>query len=138
MKTKKPYIYAVLITVLLSACVPIQAPDPTPTQALLPTAPPIIEPTGDSPTTTDPMPGEVSGPEVVQLGDLTMEVYERIKIRPTDSYDFVTTFGPSSEILKTRRPLRDVFAQPFSPPPVNGHQLTAAEKIVDEKNARGR
>ncbi|MDD3473580.1 MAG: hypothetical protein PHS86_12415 [Syntrophaceae bacterium] len=131
MKTKKPYIYAVLITVLLSACAPIQDPDPTPTQALLPTALPIIEPTGDSPTTTDPMPGEVSGPEVVQLGDLTMEVYERIKIRATDSYDFVTTFGPSSEILKTRRPLRDVMHRPFSPPPLNGQQLKAVRQEID-------
>lgn len=131
MKTKKPYIYAVLITVLLSACAPIQDPDPTPTQALLPTALPIIEPTGDSPTTTDPMPGEVSGPEVVQLGDLTMEVYERIKIRPTDSYDFVTTFGPSSEILKTRRPLRDVMHRPFSPPPLNGQQLKTVRQEID-------
>ena len=120
-----------LTTLLLSACVPTQAPDTSPTQPILPTATPIIGPTSDSPMTTDPTPGEVSGPEVVQLGDLTMEVYERIKIRPTDSYDFITTSGPSSEILKTRRPLRDVMHRPSSPPPLNGQQLKAVRQEID-------
>ena len=133
MKTRKPYIYAVLITFLLSACVPIQAPDPTPSQPLLPTAAQVTELTTTDSAGSTPTPGEVTGPEVVQLGDLTMEVYELLANVPNDNGSFKTTSGPSNEILKTRRPLRDVFAQPFSPPPVNGHQLTAAEKIVDEK-----
>jgi hypothetical protein len=84
----------------------------------------VIEPT---PTLMEDTPG----PEVVQLGDLTMEVYERIKIRATDSYDFITTSGPSSEILKTRRPLRDVMHRPFSPPPLNGQQLKAVRQEID-------
>ena len=131
MKTRRLYMCVFLTTLLLSACVPTQAPDTSPTQPILPTATPIIGPTSDSPMTTDPTPGEVSGPEVVQLGDLTMEVYERIKIRPTDSYDFITTSGPSSEILKTRRPLRDVMHRPFSPPPLNGQQLKAVRQEID-------
>jgi hypothetical protein len=137
MKTRKPYIYAVLITVLLSACVPIQAPTSTTSQPPLPTVVQLTEPINTDPTTTEPTPDEVSGPEIVQLGDLTMEVYELLANVPNDNGSFKTTSGPSSEILKTRRPLRDVFAQPFSPPPVNGHQLTAAEKL-SMKNARGR
>jgi len=117
----------VLITLLLSACVPIQAPSPTPTQPILPTVPPITGLTDVRPTTTDPTPDEVSGPEVVQLGDLTMEIYERVLNAPNDDGIFSTTAGPSREILKTRRPLRDIFSQPFSPPPLNGRQLTAAQ-----------
>ncbi|MGD9819189.1 MAG: hypothetical protein AB7V04_10890, partial [Desulfomonilaceae bacterium] len=54
------------------------------------------------------------------------EIYERITKAPEDDGLFSTTAGPSREILKTRRPLRDIFSQPFSPPPINGRQLTAA------------
>jgi hypothetical protein len=131
MKTKSLFVCVVLATLLLSACIPIEAPDTAPTQHLLPTAAPIKEPTGDSPTTTYPTPGEVSGPEVVRLGDLTMEVYESILKAPSDDGSFATTAGPSNEILQTRRPLRDVFSQPFSPPPLNGQHLKAVRQEID-------
>lgn len=85
----------------------------------------------NNPTTTDLTPGDASGPEVVQLGDLTMEVYERILNTTGDDGNFATTAGPSGEILETRRPLRDVFSQPFSPPPLNGRQLTAEQHEND-------
>lgn len=120
MKTKNLCTCVVLTTLLLSACVPIQAPDPTPTQPLFPTAVTVTQPID-----TDPIYVEVNGPEVVQIGDLTMEIYERISKAPSDDGSFDTTAGPSSEILKTRRPLRDVLSQSFSPPPLNGRQLTA-------------
>jgi hypothetical protein len=87
---------------------------------------PVILPTATDSSTTYPTPGDANGPDVVQLGDLTMEIYERLLKAPNDDGSFTTTAGPSSEILKTRRPLRDVFSQPFSPPPLNGRQLTAA------------
>lgn len=126
MKTKNLYICAVLTTLLLSACVPIQAPGTTTTQPLLPTALPITEPTDAEPTTVRPTPTYTSGPEVFYFGDLTMEIYEKSMFQPNrDDGSFNTIAGPSSEILKTRRPLRDVFSQPFSPPPLNGRQLTA-------------
>lgn len=127
MKTKYLYNCVVLITLLLTDCVPIQAPDPTPSHPLLPTAVPVTEPTNSEPTTADPTPGEIIGPGFIQLGDLTMEIYERIMKAAGEDGSFTTTAGPSSEILKTRRPLRDVFSQPFSPPPLNGRQLTAAQ-----------
>ena len=78
MKTKYLYNCVVLITLLLTDCVPIQAPDPTPSHPLLPTAVPVTEPTNSEPTTADPTPGEIIGPGFIQLGDLTMEIYERI------------------------------------------------------------
>lgn len=133
MKTKKPYIIAVLSTILLSACVPIQALSPTTSQPPLPTVVQLTEPTNTDPTTAEPTQGEVIGPEVFQLGDLTMEVYELLAQAPTDDGSFKTTVGPSSEILITRRPLRDVMDQPFSPPPVNGRQLTAKEEFTEGK-----
>jgi hypothetical protein len=102
-----------------------------PSKPLSPTPEPITLPTETDTTTTYPTPDEVSGPEVVQLGDLTMEVYELLANIPNDNGSFKTTSGPSSEILKTRRPLRDVFAQPFSPPPVNGRQLKAVQQESD-------
>lgn len=126
MKIKNLYTCVVLITLLLTACVPIQAPAPTPSQPLTSTPMPVILPTATDSSTTYPTPGDANGPEVVQLGDLTMEIYERLLKAPNEDGSFTTTAGPSSEILKTRRPLRDVFSQPFSPPPLNGRQLTAA------------
>jgi len=129
MKIKNLYTCVVLITLLLSACVPIQAPAPTPSQPLTPTPMPVTLPTATVSSTNYPTPGEVNGPEVVQLGDLTMEIYEKSMFQPNrDDGSFNTTAGPSSEILKTRRPLRDVFSQPFSPPPLNGRQLTAVRQ----------
>ena len=133
MKTRHLFVCIVLVTLLLTACVPIQAPAPTPSQPLMPTPVPVILPTATDPSTNCPTPGAVSGPEVVQLGDLTMEIYERILKPPSDDGSFSTTAGPSSEILKTRRPLRDVFSQPFSPPPLNGRQLTAVQTESDGK-----
>jgi len=127
MKIKNLYTCVVLITLLLSACAPIQAPAPTPSQPLTPTPMPVTLPTATVSSTNYPTPGEVNGPEVVQLGDLTMEIYELILKAPTDDGSFSTTAGPSSEILKTRRPLRDIFSQPFSPPPLDGRQLTAEQ-----------
>jgi hypothetical protein len=94
---------------------------------------PVILPTATDSSTTYPTPGAANGPEVVQLGDLTMEIYERILKAPTDDGSFSTTAGPSSEILKTRQPLRDVFSQPFSPPPLNGRQLTSVQTESDGK-----
>ena len=127
MKTRKLSICVVLTTLLLSACIPIQAPSPNPPQPLAPTPLPVTLPTPTDSTTTYPTPGAVNGPEVVQLGDLTMEIYERVLKAPDDDGSFTTTAGPSREILKTRRPLRDIFSQPFSPPPLNGRQLTAEQ-----------
>ncbi len=60
-----------------------------------------------------------------------MEIYELILKAPRDDGSFATTAGPSSEILKTRRPLRDVFSQAFSPPPLNGRQLTGVQHEND-------
>ena len=127
MKIKFPYTSVILISLLLSACVPIQAPSPKPPEALAPTPMPVTLPTATDATTSYPTPGAVNGPEVVQLGDLTMEIYERMTKAPEDDGLFSTTAGPSREILKTRRPLRDIFSQPFSPPPLNGRQLTAEQ-----------
>ena len=127
MKIKFTYTSVILITLLLSACVPIQAPSPKPPEALAPTPMPVTLPTATDSTTSYPTPGDASGPEVVQLGDLTMEIYERITKAPEDDGLFSTTAGPSREILKTRRPLRDIFSQPFSPSPLNGRQLTAEQ-----------
>jgi|GEM_PF-712114 len=125
MKTKRLYLCIVLTTLLLFACIPSQAPGTTTTQTLLPTALPSTEPTKVEPTPVRTTPTFTSGPEVVQLGNLTMEIYEKSMFQPNrDDGSFNTTAGPSSEILKTRRPLRDVFSQPFSPPPLNGRQLT--------------
>src|SRR5690606_38923755 len=108
------------------ACLPIQAPGTTTLQPLLPTALPITEPTDAEPTTVRPTPTYTSGPEVFYFGDLTMEIYEKSMFQPNrDDGSFNTIAGPSSEILKTRRPLRDIFSQPFSPPPLNGRQLTS-------------
>lgn len=126
MKTKSLFICIILATLLLSACIPGQAPGATTTQPLLPTALPITEPTDVEPTTVRPTPTYTSGPEAFYFGDLTMEIYEKSMFQPNrDDGSFNTIAGPSSEILKTRRPLRDVFSQPFSPPPLNGRQLTA-------------
>lgn len=128
MKTRKLSVCVVLTTLLLSACVPIQAPGTTTTQPLLPTALPITEPTDAKPTTVHATPTYTSGPEAFYFGDLTMEIYEKSMFQPNrDDGSFNTIAGPSSEILKTRRPLRDIFSQPFSPPPLNGRQLTAAQ-----------
>ncbi|MDY0126012.1 MAG: hypothetical protein RBS09_07455, partial [Anaerolineaceae bacterium] len=137
MKTKHLCLCVVLITLLLSACVPIQAPSPKPPQPLAPTPIPVTLPTATDATTNYPTPGEVNGPEVVQLGDLTMEIYERITKAPEDDGLFSTTAGPSSEILKTRRPLRDVFSQPFSPPPLNGRQLTSQQTFMQNQSSDG-
>ena len=126
MNTKRILFCLVFPLVLLSACIVTRTSDPEPTQTLSPTAVPVTEPINIDPTTTDPTPGEDSGPEVIQLGDLTMEVYERILKASSDDGGFATTAGPSTEILKTRQPLRDIFSQPFSPHPLNGHQMTAA------------
>ncbi len=133
MKTRCFFIYLVLITLLLSGCATSQNTNSAPTPTPIPTLPPLTEPADNTQASTAPRPSEVPGPEVVQLGELTMEIYERIKVTPSEDGSFMTTSGPSSEILKTRRPLRDIFVEPFSPPPVNGRQLTAAEKIVGEK-----
>ena len=130
MKTKL-FITAILVTLIFSACVSIGPANLTPTQPLLPTTPTKFEPTYVSPMDGTATPGEVIGPEVIQLGKLTMEVYERIKIIPSDDGSFSTTSGPSSEILKTRRPLRDVMHRPFSPPPLNGQQLKAVRQEID-------
>ena len=127
MTTKSILFSTILITLLLSACVPIEPLEQSPSQTPLRTDVPTAEPTEEFTSTSETPPG----PEVVRLGELTMEVYERTKIRPTDSYEFVTTFGPSSEILKTRRPLRDVMHRPFSPPPLNGQQLKAVRQEID-------
>ncbi len=137
MKTKHLCLCVVLITLLLSACVPIQGPSPKPPQPLAPTPIPVTLPTATDATTNYPTPGEVNGPEVVQLGDLTMEIYERITKAPEDDGLFSTTAGPSSEILKTRRPLRDVFSQPFSPPPLNGRQLTSQQTFMQNQSSDG-
>ena len=137
MKTKHLCIFALFITLLLSACIPIQAPSPKPPQPLAPTPIPVTLPTATDATTNYPTPGEVNGPEVVQLGDLTMEIYERITKAPEDDGLFSTTAGPSSEILKTRRPLRDVFSQPFSPPPLNGRQLTSQQTFMQNQSSDG-
>lgn len=126
MKTNSLFICVVLATLLLSACIPSQAPGTTTTQPLLPTALPLTEPTDAEPTTVRTTPTYTSGPEVFYFGDLTMEIYEKSMFQPNrDDGSFNTIAGPSSEILKTRRPLRDIFSQPFSPPPLNGRQLTA-------------
>lgn len=61
---------------------------------------PVTLPTATDATTSYPTPGAVNGPEVVQLGDLTMEIYERITKAPEDDGLFSTTAGPSREILK--------------------------------------
>lgn len=127
MTTKNILFSTILIILLLSACVPIEPLEQSPSQTPLRTDVPTAEPTNEFASTSETPPG----PEVVRLGELTMEVYERTKIRPTDSYEFVTTFGPSSEILKTRRPLRDVMHRPFSPPPLNGQQLKAVRQEID-------
>lgn len=54
-----------------------------------------------------------------------------------DDGSFNTIAGPSSEILKTRRPLRDVFSQSFSPPPLNGRQLTSQRTYVQNQSGDG-
>jgi len=132
MKTKSLFICVVLATLLLSACIPGQAPGTTTTQPLPPTALPITEPTDAEPTTVRPTPTYTSGPEAFYFGDLTMEIYEKSMFQPNrDDGSFNTISGPSSEILKTRRPLRDVFSQSFSPPPLNGRQLTATRVESD-------
>ena len=135
MKTKRNLYCLFVPLLLLSACVVTQIPDIQPTQTLLPTSIPVTETAGSDMNRIITTPTHVPGPIVAQIGDLTMEVYEfaMFQPRPDEGRTFNTTAGPSSEILKNRRPLRDVFAQPFSPPPVNGRQLTAAEKFVDEK-----
>ncbi len=133
MKAKRLYFCIVLTTLLLSACIPNQTPAADPTQPLLPTDLPSTEQTSVEPTTARTTPTKTSGPEEIQLGDLTMEKYELILKPPRDDGSFDTTAGRSSEILKTRRPLRDVFSQAFSPPPLNGRQLTAAEEFTDGK-----
>ena len=126
MKTVSLFICVVLATLLLSACLPIQAPGTTTAQPLLPTAMPITEPTDAEPTTVRTTPTYTSGPEVFYFGNLTMEIYEKSMFQPNrDDGSFNTIAGPSREILKTRRPIRDIFSQPFSPPPLNGRQLTA-------------
>lgn len=118
MKNKHLSICIVLTIFILSACVPLQSPSPNLSQ------PPL-------PTDTDSTSEETIGPDVVQLGDLTMEIYERVSKIPAEDEGFTTTAGHSTEILKTRRPLRDVFAQAFSPPPLDGRQLTFARTESD-------
>ncbi|MBP7197173.1 MAG: hypothetical protein KBA05_07155 [Anaerolineaceae bacterium] len=128
MKTRHLFVCIVLAALLLSACTTPEAISTTSTQTLLPTDAPVTESTHTDPITTYPPPGEVSGPEAVRLGNLTMEIYEVSPFQPvTEDGSFVTTAGPSSEILKTRHPLRDLVSQAFSPPPLNGRQLTGAE-----------
>ncbi|MDD4043198.1 MAG: hypothetical protein PHR54_06830 [Anaerolineaceae bacterium] len=129
MKTKNFLFSTILITLLLSACVPIVTLEQSPSQTPLPADVPTTEPTEEFTSTSE----TTSGPEVVRLDKLTMEVYELLANASSDDGSFKTTSGSSNEILKTRRPLRDVFDQPFSPPPVNGRQLTASENFVDEK-----
>ena len=131
MKTKHALVYLILTTMLFSACAPILSNNPTATP--LPTAVPVTELDEESPEQDEPTPGEMTAPEVVRIGDLTMEIYELVKTRSGDDGSFNTTAGPSREILKTRRPLRDIFSQPFSPPPLNGRQLTAAQHEIDSQ-----
>ena len=128
MKTRHLFVCIVVASLILSACTTPEAISTTSTQTLLPTDAPMTESTHTDPITTYPPPGELSGPEVVRLGDLTMEIYEISSQQPIkEDGSFVTTAGPSSEILKTRHPLRDLVSQAFSPPPLNGRQLTGAE-----------
>jgi len=138
MKTNSLFICVVLATLLLSACIPSQAPGTTTTQPLLPTALPLTEPTDAEPTTVRTTPTYTSGPKVFYFGDLTMEIYEKSMFQPNrDDGSFNTIAGPSSEILKTRRPLRDIFSQPFSPPPLNGRQLTSQRTYVQNQSGDG-
>jgi len=132
MKTKQLLFCVVMTALLFSACVPVKPVNPTPTQPPLPTPLPIKEPTEPGPTDMAPTAEEAFGPEVVQLGELTMEVYERIWSPPGgDDGSFRTTAGTSKEILNTRRPLRDIKDQPFSPPPLKGQSLKALDKEVE-------
>jgi len=130
MKTRPILFSLVIPLILLSACIATQTTELQPTQTLLPTPVPVTETPDDTSASSIPTYDEVPGPQVVTLGELTMEVYERIKITPTDSYSFITTYGPSSEILKTRRPLRDVMHSPLNPPPLNGQQLRAEQQEI--------
>jgi len=117
MKTKRNLYCLFVPLLLLSACVVTQIPDIQPTQTLIPTSIPVTETAGSDMNRIITTPTHVPGPIVAQIGDLTMEVYEfaMFQPRPDEGRTFNTTAGPSSEILKNRRPLRDVFAQPFSP-----------------------
>ncbi len=135
MKTKSLFICAILATLLLSACIPMQAPNPS--QPLAPTPLPVTLPTPIDSPASYPMADQNNGPEVIQLGELTMEIYERILKAPNDDGSFTTTAGPSSEILKTRWPLRDIFSQPFSPPLLNGRQLTSQRTYVQNQSGDG-
>ena len=138
MKTKSLFICVALATLLLSACIPNQTPATDPSPPLLPTALPITEPTTAEPTTALTTPTYTPGPKIVQMGDLTMEIYEKSAFQPNrDDGSFNTIAGPSSEILKTRRPLRDIFSQPFSPPPLNGRQLTSQRTYVQNQSGDG-
>ncbi len=127
MKTKKLLFCLVLASLMLSSC--IQPLEQVPAQPSLPTPLPATEAMEETSTTAE----DLTGPEVVQLGALTMEVYELLGNASSDDGSFKTTIGPSSDILKSHRPLRDVSVEPFSPPPVNGRQLTASENFVDGK-----
>ncbi len=140
MKTNSVFVCVILATLLLSACIPSQAPGTTITQPLPPTALPITEPTFAEPTPVRTTPTYTSGPEVVQLGDLTMEIYEKSTRQPNrDDGSFNTTAGPSSEILKKRNSLRDVvaYSQAFSPPPLNGRQLTYQLTYMQNQSSDG-
>lgn len=131
MKMRNLSTYLLLTALLLNACGTTQTSEPATTQTLDPTSLPVIETMADLPADTPQPATEVTGPEVIQLGELTLEIYELVKSNTSDNGNFNTTAGPSSEILKTRRPLRDVFAQAFSPPPLNGRQLKAVKHEVD-------
>ena len=127
MKTKKILFSIILTTFLLSACVPIEYLEQSPSQTPLMADAPTTEPTEEITSISKTPPG----PEIVRLGELTMEVYALLANAPTDDGSFKTTSGPSSEILKTRRPLRDVMDQPFSPPPLKGQKLKAVDTEVE-------
>lgn len=133
MKPKQVFFWLSLITLLLSACAPTLTDDPSAKPPPLLTAVPVTKLDEESPEQAEPTPGEMTAPEVVRIGDLTMEIYELVKTRSGDDGSFNTTAGPSSEILKTRRPLRDIFSQPFSPPALNGRQLTATQQEIDSQ-----
>ena len=123
MKSRNLNVCIVLFTLLLSACVPNQPTTTLTSQTLLlpdvTVATPIETPSSSAETSTS----EESGPVVVKLGDLTMEMYELVLKAPNDNGSFTTTAGLSSKILENRRPLRDIQVQAFSPAPLDGRQL---------------
>lgn len=117
MKTKHFVLGLLAAMLLLSACAPLETPPEDNPQSL------------DLAKSTE----QELLPEISQIGELTLEVYEINLGRPgMKEGEFNTTIGSSEEILKRREALREELMVEDSPR-INGEELHAIEQFDNNK-----